>query len=151
MPNSLVMGTVDGELRTVEPADKGIRHGVAQVNVIRTRADFHVVFRSWKVLDQRSAQRNVNQLMTAADAEDRFAKVHESAEDTQLQCIQSGIKFGFRSFILSEQGRIDINTSGQQQSVAIFRMNHRTGFRLSAGENQGIDIVPGVCIDLNCG
>ena len=110
--HSLVMGTVDGELRSVEPADKGIRHGVAQVNVIRTRADLHMVFRSGKVLDQRSAQRNVNQLMTAADAEDRFAKIQEPAEDIQLQCIQRGIKFGFRSFVLSEQGRIDINTSG---------------------------------------
>lgn len=40
--HSLVMGTVDGELRTVEPADKGIRYGVAQVNVISTLSNLDI-------------------------------------------------------------------------------------------------------------
>ena len=140
--HALMMRAVDLKGRTEEPGDEGTRDGLAGMHAVLSGEGL-VVPGGGQILNQGASQSDIDQLMAAADAEDRLAGLQKAAERVQLQPVQCLFKLGGRILLLPVQGGIDIHPAGKQQPVADLRTKTFPQHGESPAPNQRLDIIIG--------
>ena len=113
----LVVGTVDRKFRPEEPADPAAICSSARMQQIRSVASPGVAGSGRKMLDQRAAEIDIDDLKTAADAEHGPFGSHKKIEDGKLELIQIVADAYAAQVLFMKTGGIYIAAAGKQETV----------------------------------
>ncbi len=80
------------------------------------------ILRFGKVLNQVAAEGHIDDLAAAADSENRLVHVPEGNAERDLDTIQPDVNVPGPVPFLSEQGRVNVASAGNEQRIKFLRM-----------------------------
>ena len=114
---TLMVGRIDCAFGTVNPFCKRILFDSGPVYVVFSSRKTYMIIGTGKMLDQSSAESDVQQLMASADPEHGLAGRQEPVKRFKLKLVQVVIDRFLGDPLLAVTGRIDIPSSRQQETV----------------------------------
>ena len=112
---ALMMGTVDQTGWSIEPVKRGTGQTGHRMSAVLTVPGMEG--RCGQILLNCAAEINVQKLHAPADAEYRTIQADECVQQSELRLIQGRIDVERAPVLFSEECRIHIPASGQQQSI----------------------------------
>ncbi len=113
--DSLVMGAVYGKISSVEPAQKGAGQGVAGMDLIL--AGILVQGVGGEILDDAAAEKDIDNLHSLADTQNRAAGSYKGVQHGKLLSVQHRVDYTGAVIRLPEQDRINIPAAWKKQGV----------------------------------
>ena len=114
--DGLMVGAVDREARTVQRTQQS-RCGMDNVQMV---AAAHLGV-AQNVLVQRAAERNVDELQAAADADDGLSLAQKFVNERKLTFVTRFINVRRAADRAAIKARVDVAPAGQQQNVRVLR------------------------------
>ena len=125
--NTLMMGGVHPACIAVDRLQIRSLFNGCPVGVVAPAGQARVMLRSGKMLNQRPAEGNVQQLVSPADAEYRLPRRKKSLQRRKLNRVQLVVDGSLCGFLLSVPRRSNVASSRQQQSVKAGRIKVASG------------------------
>ena len=114
--DSLVVRAVDREARAVQRAQQA-RRGM---NDVQTVAAAHLIV-TFNMLTQRAAERDVEELQAAADADDGLSRAQKFVNKSKLTPVTRCVDICRAVDLLAIKARLNVAPAGEQQKVCVLR------------------------------
>ena len=132
----LMVRAVHAEPLAVQPLQERVA-GAHRMHVIACITERDVARRIGNILNQVAAERDVEHLMPAADAEDRPPACEEAADERELVAVAAVVDAAARGVFLPVEGGVHIGAAGQEQAAAalgVGGVHGEYGLRAAGGE-----------------
>lgn len=123
--DALMVGAVDQEAFPVDLCKQRTLYCMGKMKLVTLF--IAVFFRLGQMLTEPASKKEIDQLHSFADSEDRAAKLHEPFQQDKLFLIQSRVNIAAggmfflgkrgQRFVVGQKGRIDVAAAGQDQAV----------------------------------
>ena len=117
--DSLMVRAVDCEARAVQRAQQS-RCGMDNVQTV---AAAHLIV-TFNMLTQRAAERDVEELQAAADADDGLSRAQKFVNKSKLTPVTRFIDIGRAVDLLTIKARVNVAPAGEQQKVCVLGRAH---------------------------
>ena len=117
--DGLMVGAVDREARAVQRTQQS-RCGMDNVQMV---AAAHLGV-AQNVLVQRAAERDVEELQAAADADDGLSRAQKFVNKSKLTPVTRFIDIGRAVDLLAIKARVNVAPAGEQQKVCVLGRAH---------------------------
>ena len=122
--DALVVGAVDAETLPIEYRRKRDRQSAGFVSIV-PRLRWHMLFRAGQMLRKAAAEKHIQYLMAAADAQNGFPRPEICLYESEFRLVTRGVNAEAGVVLLTVAGRVHIAAAGEDEGVIFLRLRFR--------------------------